>query len=59
MSYLSEFHGLKYRSRVMMSTGIFFSIANIILPSLALVIIPNPSMNFEIIEDYVGEYEIS
>lgn len=43
----------------MMSTGIFFSIANIILPMLALVIIPNPSMNFEIIEDYVGECDIN
>lgn len=55
MSYLSELHGLKYRSRVMMSTGIFFSIASIILPSLAWAIIPHPRWNFKIVEDYFGE----
>jgi hypothetical protein len=55
MSYLSELHGLKYRSRIMMSTGIFFSIASIILPSLAWAIIPHPQFNFKIVENYFGE----
>lgn len=59
MSYLSEFHGLKYRSRVMMSTGIFFSIASILLPLLALVIIPNPSLNFEIVANFFRNVEFN
>ncbi|CAO1425766.1 unnamed protein product [Diamesa serratosioi] len=52
MSYLSEFHGLKYRSRVMMSTGMFFSIANIMLPLLAWFIIPKQHWNITVIEGY-------
>jgi hypothetical protein len=40
MSYLSELNGLQHRPRVMISTGIFFSIAQIILPALAWLIIP-------------------
>ncbi|XP_055584683.1 synaptic vesicle glycoprotein 2C-like [Uranotaenia lowii] len=40
MAYLSEFHSLEHRSRVMIMVGIFYSIANILLPSLAWVIIP-------------------
>ncbi|XP_055551438.1 synaptic vesicle glycoprotein 2B-like [Wyeomyia smithii] len=40
MAYLSEFHSLRHRSRVMMLIGIFYSIANVLLPSLAWVIIP-------------------
>lgn len=40
MSYLSEFHSLQHRSRVMIVVGIFYSIANVILPSLAWIIIP-------------------
>lgn len=38
----------------MMSTGIFFSIANIVLPALAWGIIPNPMFNFTIIENFIG-----
>lgn len=48
MSYLSELHGLKYRSRIMLSTGIFFSIGSIILPSLAWMIIPNRIFNINL-----------
>ncbi|XP_021713275.1 synaptic vesicle glycoprotein 2A [Aedes aegypti] len=40
MAYLSEFHSLQHRSRVMILVGIFYSIANVLLPSLAWVIIP-------------------
>lgn len=50
MSYLSEFHGLKYRSRVMMTLGIFYSLAGICLPGLAWVVIPQ-SWNFTVIEN--------
>ncbi|KAG5672794.1 hypothetical protein PVAND_002887 [Polypedilum vanderplanki] len=52
MAYLSELHGLKFRSRVMLSTGVFFSIANIILPSLAWLIIPHSMFNLNIIDSY-------
>lgn len=31
MSYLCECHSIKYRSRVMMALGIFFSISNILI----------------------------
>ena len=55
MSYLSEFHGLKYRSRVMMSTGMFFSFANITLPLLAWFIIPKQHWNITFIEGYFGK----
>ncbi|XP_075156315.1 uncharacterized protein LOC142229627 [Haematobia irritans] len=41
MSYLSEFHGANHRSQIMMIVGIMFSISNIILPVLALSILPN------------------
>ena len=40
MSYLSEFHGVKYRPRVMMVVGMFFSAATITLPLIAWQIIP-------------------
>jgi hypothetical protein len=56
MTYLSELHGLKYRSRVMLSTGICFSLAAILLPSLGLIIIPNPNMNLTLIEGILGKW---
>ncbi|XP_058813071.1 synaptic vesicle glycoprotein 2B-like isoform X2 [Topomyia yanbarensis] len=40
MAYLSEFHSLQHRSRVMIVVGIFYSIGNVLLPSLAWAIIP-------------------
>ncbi|XP_058457138.1 synaptic vesicle glycoprotein 2B-like [Malaya genurostris] len=40
MAYLSEFHSLQHRSRVMILIGIFYSIGNMLLPSLAWAIIP-------------------
>ncbi|XP_055617260.1 synaptic vesicle glycoprotein 2C-like [Toxorhynchites rutilus septentrionalis] len=40
MAYLSEFHSLQHRSRVMILIGIFYSIGNVLLPSLAWIIIP-------------------
>lgn len=39
-SYLSEFHGTKHRARVQMVLGTIFSIGSLILPLLALVILP-------------------
>ncbi|KAI8125492.1 hypothetical protein FF38_02310 [Lucilia cuprina] len=52
MSYLTEFHGTEHRPRIMMLIGIMFSMASILLPVLALLILPNEwnfrvfSMNF-------------
>lgn len=46
MAYLSEFHSLQHRSRVMMMVGIFYSIANVLLPSLAWAIIPQSEWDF-------------
>ncbi|GLV32006.1 uncharacterized protein CBL_07765 [Carabus blaptoides fortunei] len=40
MSYLSEFHCTRYRSRVLVLTGMFLSTANVVLPMLAWWIIP-------------------
>ena len=57
ISYLSEFHGLKYRSRVMMTTGIFYSLAGISLPALAWVIIPQ-SWNLTVIENLLSEFTV-
>ncbi|XP_055847645.1 synaptic vesicle glycoprotein 2A-like [Episyrphus balteatus] len=41
MSYMTEFHGTKYRARVMMVIGMLFSIATLLLPILAWIILPN------------------
>lgn len=56
MSYISEFHGLKHRSRVMMYTGIFFSLASIILPLLAWIIIPNPAWKIKFVAYSLGKF---
>uniref|UniRef100_A0AAG5CTN4 Major facilitator superfamily (MFS) profile domain-containing protein n=1 Tax=Anopheles atroparvus TaxID=41427 RepID=A0AAG5CTN4_ANOAO len=40
MAYLSEFHSLQYRSRVMIVLGVFYSAGNMLLPALAWLIIP-------------------
>uniref|UniRef100_A0A182RT93 MFS domain-containing protein n=1 Tax=Anopheles funestus TaxID=62324 RepID=A0A182RT93_ANOFN len=42
MAYLSEFHSLQHRSRVMIVLGVFYSAANMLLPALAWLIIPQP-----------------
>lgn len=42
MSYVSEFHGNKYRPSVMMIIGMFFSLATISLPSIGWLILPIP-----------------
>lgn len=55
MSYLSELHGLKHRARVLMSVGLFFSLANIILPGLAWTVLPQ-SWDFVILEGVLGTY---
>ncbi|XP_073831035.1 uncharacterized protein [Musca autumnalis] len=47
ISYLSEFHGINRRSQVMMIIGIMFMTSNIVLPILALSILPN-DWNFQI-----------
>uniref|UniRef100_A0A1I8P2T6 Major facilitator superfamily (MFS) profile domain-containing protein n=1 Tax=Stomoxys calcitrans TaxID=35570 RepID=A0A1I8P2T6_STOCA len=47
MSYLAEFHDSNHRSHIMMIVGIMFATANISLPVLALLILPN-DWNFEI-----------
>lgn len=57
MSYLSEFHGLEYRSRVMMTLGIFYSLAGICLPGLAWLVIPL-SWNLTIIENLFRNFHI-
>ncbi|XP_050083648.1 uncharacterized protein LOC126570149 isoform X2 [Anopheles aquasalis] len=40
MAYLSEFHSLEHRSRVMIVLGVFYSAANMLLPAMAWLIIP-------------------
>lgn len=50
MAYLSEFHSLQHRSRVMMMVGIFYSIANVLLPSLAWAIIPQSDWDFALFD---------
>lgn len=55
MAYLSEFHSLQHRSRVMMTVGIFYSIANVLLPSLAWAIIPQAGWDFTLLDGKLGE----
>uniref|UniRef100_A0A1A9VEM9 Major facilitator superfamily (MFS) profile domain-containing protein n=1 Tax=Glossina austeni TaxID=7395 RepID=A0A1A9VEM9_GLOAU len=40
LTYLSEFHGLKYRRRIVMIFGILTSIAVLILPIIAYAVLP-------------------
>ncbi|KAL9895224.1 uncharacterized protein ACN2A1_006007 isoform 1-T1 [Glossina fuscipes fuscipes] len=40
MSYLSEFHGFKHRPRIMMIIGMMKSLATLILPIIAYVMLP-------------------
>lgn len=40
MSYISEFHGTRYRPSVMMIIGMFFSLATISLPAIGWLILP-------------------
>ncbi|XP_037826054.1 synaptic vesicle glycoprotein 2B-like isoform X2 [Lucilia sericata] len=40
MSYISEFHGLKHRSRIMMGMGMIKAAATVILPILACTLLP-------------------
>ncbi|XP_005183904.2 putative metabolite transport protein YwtG [Musca domestica] len=47
MTYLSEFHGNNFRSRIMMIIGVMFSMAAIMLPVLAIVVLPL-NWNFDI-----------
>ncbi|XP_036344025.1 synaptic vesicle glycoprotein 2B-like [Rhagoletis pomonella] len=41
MSYLTELHGKKHRSRVIMFVGLMFSVGNISLPLVALGVLPS------------------
>ncbi|TMW52062.1 hypothetical protein DOY81_002842, partial [Sarcophaga bullata] len=41
MSNISEFHGVKYRTSIMMMIGMINSAANVILPLLACLILPH------------------
>lgn len=41
MSYVSEFHGIKYRASVMMIIGMSFSIATVTMPIIAWFVIPH------------------
>ncbi|CAH1111066.1 unnamed protein product [Psylliodes chrysocephalus] len=50
-AYLSEFHCAKQRARVQMILGAIFSLGNLILPILALIILPvNMNFNLGILE---------
>lgn len=40
MSYLTEFHGIQHRQRIMMIVGMTFSIAAFMLPVMAMLILP-------------------
>ncbi|XP_073831034.1 uncharacterized protein [Musca autumnalis] len=48
MTYLSEFHGNNFRSRIMMIIGVMFSMAAIMLPLLAIIVLPL-DWNFDIL----------
>ncbi|XP_049832121.1 synaptic vesicle glycoprotein 2A-like [Schistocerca gregaria] len=41
-TFISEFHCVKYRTLIMMLSGFLFAVANIIIPVVAWLIIPNP-----------------
>lgn len=45
VSYVSEFHGLQHRARIMMGMGMIKSAATVLLPIIACLILPH---NFSI-----------
>ncbi|CAG2062463.1 unnamed protein product, partial [Timema podura] len=51
-AYLAEFHGQSSRAKVMMCTGVFASSANVIIPGLAWIIIPQP-WSWELFDGYI------
>nr|CAD7443765.1 unnamed protein product [Timema bartmani] len=51
-AYLAEFHGQSSRAKVMMCTGVFASSANVIIPGLAWIIIPQP-WSWELFGGYI------
>lgn len=51
--YISEFHGTRHRSRVLMILGTISSIGNVILPLMALGVLP---LNINIINDAFSKY---
>uniref|UniRef100_W8CAB0 Synaptic vesicle glycoprotein 2B n=1 Tax=Ceratitis capitata TaxID=7213 RepID=W8CAB0_CERCA len=48
MSYLTELHGKRFRSRIVMLMGIMFSVGNISLPLVALSVLPR-NWDFQIL----------
>ncbi|XP_067639464.1 synaptic vesicle glycoprotein 2B isoform X2 [Eurosta solidaginis] len=40
LSYLTELHGKKHRSRILMYVGVMFSVSNTVLPIVALLVLP-------------------
>ncbi|XP_005183911.2 uncharacterized protein LOC101898083 [Musca domestica] len=48
VAYLSEFHDSNFRSRIMMMIGVMFTFAAIILPVLAILILPQ-NWNFNLL----------
>ncbi|XP_047000063.1 synaptic vesicle glycoprotein 2B-like [Schistocerca americana] len=42
LTFISEFHSLKYRTRIMVLSGFLYAIATIIIPAVAWLIIPLP-----------------
>lgn len=54
MSYISEFHGAKYRAPILLLSGIFFSLANVGLSGLAWWIIPE-NISLSLLDGFVGK----
>lgn len=54
MSLLSEFHGKKYRDRIMLFVGMSCSLANTILPLIASVILPF-HWHLVLINNFIGK----
>lgn len=54
MSYISELHGLQYRSVTMISLGIVYSFSDIILPVLSWIILPS-GIHITLIEGVLGK----
>lgn len=51
MTYISEITPLRFRSKVTILVGMSFSLSNIIIPSLAWLILPQ-DWDFEVIAEY-------
>lgn len=50
---VSEFHSAKYRAKIVMGLGVMYSVAQLIIPGLAWLVIPH-RMDYDFFNGYLS-----